>query len=122
MGQRVPFEATVNRVPGSLFTVDPDGLVRNTYLLKMTTHNPGQEPVEFTVTVEGLPDAEVLAQDARLGPNETVTLPLIVRLPQDADRPRTLPMDVRIVTPEGELLVPATFKSGGAVGGGAGTW
>jgi cytochrome c oxidase accessory protein FixG len=122
MGQRVPFEATVNRVPGSLFTVDPDGLVRNTYLLKITNNNAGQEPVEFTVTVEGLPDAEVLAQDARLGPNETVTLPLIVRLPQDADRPRTLSMDVRIVTPDGELLVPATFKSGGAVGGGAGTW
>jgi cytochrome c oxidase accessory protein FixG len=122
MGQRVPFEATVNRVPGSLFTVDPDGLVRNTYLLKITNNNPDDEPVDFAVTVEGLQGAEVLAQDARLGANETVTLPLIVRLPQDEARPRTLPMDVRIVTPDGELLVPATFKSGAATGGGVGTW
>ena len=33
---RVPFEASVNRVPGTLFTMDADGFVRNTYMLKIT--------------------------------------------------------------------------------------
>ncbi|NJD18135.1 MAG: cytochrome c oxidase accessory protein CcoG, partial [Gemmatimonadetes bacterium] len=33
---RVSFEASVNRAPGSLFTVDADGYVRNTYLVKVT--------------------------------------------------------------------------------------
>ena len=33
--QRLPFEATVNRAPGSLYTVDEDGSTRNTFFLKI---------------------------------------------------------------------------------------
>ena len=117
MAQRVPFEATVNRVPGSLFTIDPDGFVRNTYLLKITNNSPSEEDVEYSVTVEGLQGAQVLFQDVSLGSNESLTLPLIVRLPQEDTLPRTLSMEVRVVSPDGVLSVPTTFKSGSAMGG-----
>jgi hypothetical protein len=110
--RRVPFEATVNRVPGSLFTLDPDGFVRNTYLVQITNNKPGNEPVEFQVRVEGIPDAQVLAQDVLLDSNETRTLPLIVRVPQDQAIGRTTPLEVRVATVDGEIGVPVTFKSG----------
>ncbi len=66
MAQRLPFEATVNRVPGSLFTLDPDGFIRNTYLVQITNNKAGDDPVDFQVSVEGIPGAEVLAQDVQL--------------------------------------------------------
>jgi len=116
--RRVPFEATVNRVPGSLFTVDPDGFVRNTYLLKITNNKPGQEGVEYAVSVDGLDGAEVLFRSVTLGSNETRTLPLIVRLPQEEGMRRTIPMEVKVVSPDGELRVPTTFKSGSTIGAG----
>jgi cytochrome c oxidase accessory protein FixG len=116
--QRVPFEATVNRVPGSLFTLDPDGFVRNTYLLQITNNKPGNEAVEYAVTVEGLDGAEVLFRNVTLAANETRTLPLIVRLPQEQEMQRTIPIEVRVVSPDGQLRVATTFKSGTAMGGG----
>jgi cytochrome c oxidase accessory protein FixG len=122
LGQRVPFEATVNRAPGSLFTLDADGYVRNTYLLQITSNKAGDEPVVINVSVEGLPGAEVLTQEITLTSTETKTLPLIVRIPQGEDLLRTTPMEVRVSSPDGEILVPTTFKSGAAVGAGASTW
>ena len=110
--QRMPFEATVNRVPGSLFTVDPDGFVRNTYLVQITNNKAGDSPVDFTVTVDGIPDAEVLAQNVQLAASETRTLPLIVRVPQDLGLGRTTELVVRVVTPDGAIDVPTTFKTG----------
>jgi cytochrome c oxidase accessory protein FixG len=110
--QRLPFEATVNRVPGSLFTVDADGFVRNTYLLQITNNKPGDGPVDFHVEVEGIPGAEILAQDVRLASRESRTLPLIVRVPQDQAIGRTTPMEVKVITSDGELGIPTTFKSG----------
>lgn len=118
MVQRVPFEATVNRVPGSLFTVDPDGFVRNTYLLQITNNKPGGEAVEYAVSVDGLDGAEVLFRNVTLDSNETRTLPLIVRLPQEEGMKRTIPMEVKVVSADGELRVPTTFKSGSAIGDG----
>jgi cytochrome c oxidase accessory protein FixG len=117
MAQRVPFEATVNRVPGTLFTVDPDGMVRNTYFLQVTNNGPGEGPVAFDAAVEGLPEAEVLFQGVTLAANETRTVPLIVRMPQSEGLDRTIPMEVRVTSPLGELRLPTTFKSGGAMGG-----
>jgi len=118
MAQRLPFEATVNRVPGSLFTVDPDGFVRNTYLVQITNNKPGDAPVQFRVTVEGIPGAEVLAQDVELGSTETRTLPLIVRVPQDQGVGRTTKLEVFVVSPDGEMVIPTTFKTGASVDAG----
>jgi len=121
MAQRVPFEATVNRVPGSLFTIDPDGFIRNTYLVQITNNAPGDSPVLFQVTVEGIPQAEVLALDVELNSSEARTLPLIIRVPEDLELGRTTPIQVRVVTPDGEISVPTTFKTGATVGA-AGDW
>jgi cytochrome c oxidase accessory protein FixG len=117
--QRLPFEATVNRVPGSLFTLDPDGFIRNTYLLMITNNKAGAGPVDFRVFVDGIPEAEIIAQDVRLVASESRTLPLIVRVPQSLGLGRTTPMEVRVVSPDGEIVVPTTFKTGAAVDSGA---
>jgi cytochrome c oxidase accessory protein FixG len=119
--QRVPFEATVNRAPGSLFTVDADGFVRNTYLLQITSNRAGEEPVVFQVAVDGLPGAEVLTQEVTLASTETRTLPLIVRMPVGEELRRTMSMDVRVSSSDGELVLATTFKSGAALGAGAGS-
>jgi cytochrome c oxidase accessory protein FixG len=118
MAQRVPFEATVNRVPGSLFTIDPDGFIRNTYLVKITNNKAGDIPVDFQVSVQGIPGAEVLAQDVRLAASETRTLPLIVRVPQDRELGRTTSIEVLVLSPDGEIGIPTTFKTGATVGAG----
>jgi cytochrome c oxidase accessory protein FixG len=112
--QRVPFEATVNRVPGSLFTVDTDGFIRNTYLLQITNNHPGEAPVRFEVFVEGIPEAEVIVSPVELASSEARTLPLIVRVSQDQQIGRTTPLEVRVVSPDGEIGVPTTFKTGAA--------
>jgi len=119
LAQRVPFEATVNRVPGSLFTLDPDGFVRNTYLLKITNNDSEGPPVTYAVSVDGLKDAEILFQGTPLGSNETRTFPLIVRLPPSDALQRTIPMEVVVESPAGELRIPTTFKSGAALGAGS---
>lgn len=120
--QRVPFEASVNRAPGSLFTVDADGFIRNTYLLQITNNKAGEEAVTFQVEVVGLDGAEVLTQEVRLASTETRTVPLVVRMHQEDALRRTLPMDVRVVSPHGELRVPTTFKSSASIGTGVSSW
>ena len=110
-----PFEAGVSRAPGSLFTMDTDGAVRNTYLLRITNNDPDPEPIPFSVTVEGLAGAEVLAQDVRLGSTESRTLPLVIRVRDGGTLPRTVPIKVRVSSPRSEMVLDATFKSGGAI-------
>ncbi len=117
LARRVPFEATVNRAPGSLYTVDADGYTRNTFLLKITNKSPQVEPVDYRISVEGLTDAEVLADDVRLGSTESRTVPLIVRVPTSAQLQRTTPFEVRIVTEEDAIVLSPTFKSGAEIGG-----
>jgi len=114
---RVPFEATVNRAPGSLFTVDADGYVRNTYLVKITNNAEASRPVPYRVAVEGLEGAEVGIPDVTLGPEESRTVPMVVRLLNVSSLRRTIPFTVKVVSPTAELLLPMTFKTGAAVGG-----
>jgi len=113
---RVPFEVTVNRAPGSLFTVDGDGHVRNTYLLKVTNNDPSPEPVTFRVRVEGLTDAEVLVPPIVLGSSESRTTPLVIRVAADEELDRTVPIRVYVASPSGELVRDATFKTGSGLG------
>jgi polyferredoxin len=116
VGGRVPFEASVNRAPGSLFTVDDDGSIRNTYLLKVTSNDPSSEAVRYEVRVEGLEDAEVVASGLELGPTETRTLPLVVRVPYSEGMARTIPIRVHVTSSSGELSLEATFKTGAELG------
>ena len=107
------FDATVNRAPGTLYTVDDDGYIRNTFLLQVTNTSgaPGEPPVPFTVSVEGLADAEVIVPPLELAPDEMRLVPLVVRIPAAAVERRTIPLSVSIKTPSDEVLVETTFKS-----------
>ena len=117
LARRVPFEATVNRAPGSLYTLDADGYTRNTFLLKITNKSPDVTPVEYDISVSGLDEAEVLTDDVELGSTETRTIPLIVRVPTSADLERTTPFEVRVAAEDGAIVLSPTFKSGAEIGG-----
>jgi len=111
---RVPFEASVNRVPGTLFTMDADGLVRNTYMLKITDKDGDPASRTFEVTVDGLPQAEVVTQSVELAALGTRTIPLVVRMPVDATADRSLTFDVLVTGDGGQIRLPATFSTGAA--------
>jgi polyferredoxin len=116
LARRVPFEATVNRSPGSLYTVDADGSTRNTFLLKITNKDPGEAPVEYDVAVSGLAGAEVITQPVELSSTETRTVPLIVRVPPTSELSRTTPFEVSVTDGDGEVVLHPTFKTGAAIG------
>ena len=116
LARRIPFEATVNRAPGSLYTLDADGYTRNTFLLKITNKSPAVEPVEYEISVAGLDDAEVLMNVVELGSTETRTIPLIVRVPTSAELARTTPFEVRVAAEDGTVVLSPTFKSGAEIG------
>jgi cytochrome c oxidase accessory protein FixG len=113
---RVPFEASVNRAPGTLYTVDGDGFVRNTYLLSITNNAPDPASVSYDVSIEGLSGAQVLSPTVELASTESRTLPLVVRVPVSDDLERTIPVRVRIQSPDSELLLGTTFKTGADLG------
>lgn len=115
MVARVPFDASVQRAPGTLYTQDADGYVRNTYLLRVTNKQPVPDAIPFHVRVEGLQNAEVLVQDIALGTTESQTVPLVVRVKSREDMPRTIPISVHVSSPTKEVEVPATFKTGGHI-------
>jgi polyferredoxin len=112
---RTPFEATVNRAPGSLYTMDGDGFVRNTYILRLTNNDPAAGGMQFHVSVEGLRNAEAITQDVRLDATESAALPIVIRVPATPGMPRTLPVRVRVASPAGDLRLDTTFKTGGAL-------
>jgi cytochrome c oxidase accessory protein FixG len=113
---RVPFEASVNRAPGTLFSVDADGYVRNTYLLQITNKSAVADSVTYRVLVENLPEAEVLTSQVRIASTESMTVPLIIRVPVAANVPRTSLMHVRVLSDLGEVVLPTTFKTGADFG------
>lgn len=108
---RASFEATVSRAPGSLFVEDADGWVRNTYLMRITNNDPAQEEIPYTVTIEGLPGAEVTVPATTLGSAESRTFPLVIRVPPGDDLPRTVPFHVMVQGPGRSLVLDATFKT-----------
>lgn len=112
---RLPFEATVNRTPGSLYSIDADGYVRNTYLLHVTNKEPDAEPATFEVRLEGLDGAEVTMPGLTLEAEEARTVPLVVRLVDDERQARTIPFRVVLGGPQGTLVMPTTFKTAGAL-------
>lgn len=114
---RVPFEASINRTPGTLFTVDGDGFVRNTYMLELTNNENVAEPVAFDLVIEGLEDAEVTVGRLELEAAQSRTFPVIVRIPNNVSLDRAIPIEVHLTSPRDELVVPTTFMTGGGNGG-----
>jgi cytochrome c oxidase accessory protein FixG len=109
---RVPFEASITRTPGSLYTVDDDGYVRNTYLLRIANNRPGM-PVDFTFGVEGLSDAQVLTPAVELRAAEGRLVPVVVRMPVARATERTMPVKLHIESAAGRRVLETTFKTAG---------
>jgi cytochrome c oxidase accessory protein FixG len=110
---RVPFDASVQRAPGSLYVLDDDGYVRNTYLVRITNKLASPDSIPFTIDVEGVPPEDVTVQGVRLATTESATLPLIVRMKARSDLQRTIPIEVRVSSPTHQVELPATFKTEG---------
>jgi len=104
-----PIEATVNRMPGSLFVQDADGFVRNTYLVSVHNTDAANEH-EYTIEVRGLEDPQVTTPGLTLEPLGDGTVPLVVRLP-NGSTDRTAPFVVAIGDGVNEITVDATFKA-----------
>ena len=105
-----PIEVTVNRSPGTLFQVDTDGRIRNTYLLRLVNNDPAAAH-PFAVGVEGLEDVAVSVPPLVLQPGEDRTVPLVVRLPPEAfDTTNTLTVRIVIRTDTEQRSVDTTFK------------
>lgn len=103
-------EVSVQRAPGTLFQVDEDGFVRNTYLLRVDNHDP-LSPRAFTIEVVGLPGGEVVVPPLEIPPLEGRTVPLIVRAPADAlDQPST-PLVVEVRSEASSIRRDATFRA-----------
>ncbi|MEL6344818.1 MAG: cytochrome c oxidase accessory protein CcoG [Myxococcota bacterium] len=105
-------DATVNRAPGTLFTVDDDGYIRNTFWLQIE-NNAGEAadgPVAFTVRLEGLDDAELIVPPIAVTAGEARKVPLVVRVPADQLTERTTPMTVIVASPAETVDVQTTFK------------
>ncbi len=80
-----PLELNVDRAPGSLYVVDDDGYVRNTFMLNVATRHLEEETRVYLVTVDGLPeDSQVRVRPIQLEASSRTTVPLIVRVPKDA--------------------------------------
>jgi cytochrome c oxidase accessory protein FixG len=112
LATRVPFDASVSRAPGSLYTVDADGWVRNTYLLRISNNLPGA-PVTFTLDLDGVDGAQLVAPHLELEATEGRTVPVAVRVPAALASARTLPLRFRIASPAGVRMLDATFKTAG---------
>lgn len=109
---RIPFEASVSRAPGSLYTVDAGGWVRNTYFLRLANNAAGRDSVRFAVRVEGLPGAQADVPSLALGPAQDQIVPLVVRLREDQVHHRTLHLRVVVAAVTGEKRLRTTFETG----------
>ena len=103
-----PVEVTLHRSPGTLYQVDDDGYVRNTYLLRVV-NNDGQEAQAFAVGVEGLEGVQVNVPPLMLESGEDRTVPLVVRVPGDKVA-NTMPVRITVRSQESEQVVQTTFK------------
>ncbi len=102
----------ISRSPGSLFTIDGDGYTRNTYLLRLTSHE--QATGEWAVEVQGLPATSQLSAPAiRLAPSATATVPVVVRVPPGALASRSTPLRVRVYSESEELWMTTSFLAEG---------
>jgi cytochrome c oxidase accessory protein FixG len=108
-----PIEAMVDRSTGSLYTVDSDGWLRNTFMVRVTNRDGDSTPDTFTVDVEGLDGAEVIMAPLVLEAAESRVVPLIVRVPPDANLPRTVPIRVHVRTDRAGIVRSTTFKTDG---------
>jgi cytochrome c oxidase accessory protein FixG len=102
-------ELQVNRAPGSLFATDPDGGIRNTFLVHVTNRDAAASH-HYAVAIHGLPGARTVMPPLELGPLESRTVPLVVVAPADTVR-RTAEFQVEVLSEVGSATVDASFKA-----------
>lgn len=108
---RAPFQATVNRAPGTLFVVDDEGYIRNTFLVRITNTDP--EVAAYSVTVDGLDGVELTVPLIELQSTETRMVPLVLRYAHDKVASRTYPITVQVRSGAEAVSIPTTFKTPG---------
>jgi polyferredoxin len=110
---RHPTQAFVGRAPGTLFQIDPDGWVRNTYLVRITNNRvaAGSKGDVFALTVDGIDRTEVLTVPVTVPVHETATVPLVVRVRPEAGLPSTVPLTIHVTSAFDDVSVEATFKA-----------
>ena len=111
--ERHETQAFLDRAPGTLFQIDPDGRIRNTYLLKITNNHPSGDDDTYALRVEGLPGAEVIAPPIVVAPRSTATVPLVIRVPTQSIPRATVPLTVHLTTHDDDVILDATFKQPG---------
>jgi len=112
---RHQLDATVNRAPGPMYQLLEDGGIRNTFLLKLTNHNTGDEPAKVDIELLGLEGAEVAVGDVELVTGEARTVPLVVTVGDAASLSRTTPITIKFTTDFDMIEIDTTFKSGEAM-------
>ena len=105
--------ADLDRAPGMLFVIDPDGWTRNTYLLRLTNNEHGPNRYEVTMSeMSEMPEtAELTAPAVVVEAGKTVVMPVIVRLPPHAGGARTLPLLLTIAGGDDAITLATTFKT-----------
>jgi cytochrome c oxidase accessory protein FixG len=111
---RQEIQATLSRAPGSLYSVDPDGALRNTFILSLVDNRAEGEATPVQVRIEGLEGAELVLPPVELHPGEARKVPVVVRHRPEQGLDRTLPFVLIVAEPAEELSVQvsSTFKSG----------
>lgn len=103
-------DATIARAPGTLYTVDTDGWIRNTFLLRVS--NDSLDDVDVSV-VAALDGAEVLVPNMHVVAAASTTAPVVVRVPPGDSLARTLPFTLTVTAGESSVDLATTFKTGG---------
>ncbi|MFT7418389.1 MAG: cytochrome c oxidase accessory protein FixG [Reinekea sp.] len=82
---RVPIELDIIRDRGALHKMTSEGLIQNSYLLKIA--NMTEQPQTFVISVKGLPGLDFRSsQRVQVPGGDAVTVPTLLVLPADLNR------------------------------------
>lgn len=114
---RPSMAVSIARAPGSTYTIDADGMVRNTYLLSVTSNDPSLTYADGIIRPDTLPDhAELIAPPFTLPPAQRVVIPVVVRLPAADETARSVPISLRVTTAGADVVIATTFLTDHAEG------
>ncbi|MCA9571325.1 MAG: hypothetical protein KC656_25975, partial [Myxococcales bacterium] len=108
-----PLDISIQRLPGSTYALDDDGLVRNTYLVRIVNNAQGEDR-KFTLDIEGIPGAEVEMNELVLEPEEARQVPLVIRAPNGARS--IVPVKITVKGGQRDYEVNTTFMAPGGNG------
>lgn len=102
-----PVEISLNRMAGTTFQVDEQGMVSNTYMLRIVNNDPNKTH-GFAVGVVGLENVVVSVAPVLLEPGEGRTIPLVLRIPAN-EANGSQPFEVTVRNADATRTVDATF-------------